>query len=284
MSSTSDGNGYYAFWCGSGSNSNPGNKSYGTVASGGLTYSVDTFGNMVARSLDVRVSGSSATAISLSATGQMTCNGTTYPQICGNGSALQLAYTNNSASGIVLAPSTLHPAGDGSDTLGSSNHRWAQIYSSVSTISTSDRTEKNTITSLEETKAINFIMALNPVSYKFNDGTSGRTHYGMISQDVEDEMTALGMTSLDFAGLIKSPKTKQVTATDADGNEVFTDEIVEGEYIYGLRYDEFIAPLIKVAQYLNEREQAAENRIATLEAQLKAIQVQMAQVISEASA
>lgn len=51
-----------------------------------------------------------------------------------------------------------------------------------------------------------FILALNPVSYKLNDGTSGRTHYGLIYQDVETILNALGMTSLDFAGFIKSPK------------------------------------------------------------------------------
>ena len=110
------------------------------------------------------------------------------------------------------------------------------------------RNEKNTIMSLDGTKITNFIMAINPCSYKFNNGDSGRTHYGMISQDIEDEMNALGMTSQDFAGFIKSPKTKEVMTKDAEGNEIRTDEVIENEYVYGLRYEEFISPLIKTVQ------------------------------------
>jgi hypothetical protein len=56
-------------------------------------------------------------------------------------------------------------------------------------------------------------------------------------------MTALGMTSLDFAGFVKTP-------TDEAG------------YIYGLRYEEFIAPLIKAVQHLN-------NKVNNLQNQLK---------------
>jgi len=57
-------------------------------------------------------------------------------------------------------------------------------------------------------------------------------------------MTVLGMTSLDFAGFIKSP------------NE-------DGSYNYGLRYEEFIAPLIKTVQGLLTRCSALEKIIGT---------------------
>lgn len=104
-------------------------------------------------------------------------------------------------------------------------------------------------------------MGLKPSSYVFNDADSGRTHWGLISQDIEELFPQLGMTSMDFAGFIKSPKTEDYyedvpeTVTDEETGEEKTvtrkelkTRTVEGEYIYSLRYDEFIAPLICMVQ------------------------------------
>jgi hypothetical protein len=104
---------------------------------------------------------------------------------------LQLSNSAVSSGGVVIEGGDFRPATDNQLNLGMSTKRWAQIYSTSSTISTSDRTEKNTISELDEIKAVAFVMALNPVSYKYNSGTSDRTHYGMISQEVEDTLTAL---------------------------------------------------------------------------------------------
>jgi hypothetical protein len=175
--------------------------------------------------------------------GQLVASGSTYPQIYGNGTILQLANSSTSSAGVIIEGGDFRPATDNQLNLGISTKRWATVYAVTSTISTSDRTEKNTIEPLDTAKTLAFITALNPVSYKYNNGTSGRLHYGMISQDVEDEMAALGMTSLDFAGFIKSPK------TDDAGNDISA----ESGYLYGLRYEEFIAPLIKAVQYLNSK-------------------------------
>lgn len=113
--------------------------------------------------------------------------------------------------------------------LGSPNYRWGQIYSTNSTIATSDRKEKKYIKPLRKS-AREFIMNLNPVSYQMKNGESGRTHYGLIAQDVEETMKEMGMTDLDFAGFCKDKK--------------------GDDYIYGLRYEEFIAPLIKTVQLM----------------------------------
>lgn len=119
--------------------------------------------------------------------------------------------------------------GNGHITLGTPNHKWGQIYSSSATINTSDRNEKKYIRPLKKSVK-DFVMALNPVSYQFKNGESGRTHYGLIAQDVEETMKKLGMTDLDFAGFCKDKKENS------------------DDYIYGLRYEEFIAPLIKMIQ------------------------------------
>ena len=107
-----------------------------------------------------------------------------------------------------------------------------------------------------------FILGLNPVSYKFNDGTSGRTHFGMIAQDVEELMAHQGISSMDFAGFIKSPKIK--TVTDEEGT-VIEEKVIENEYLYGLRYEEFIAPIIKTIQLQQKEINALNERINKLE-------------------
>ncbi|MGM9608347.1 MAG: tail fiber domain-containing protein [Oscillospiraceae bacterium] len=118
--------------------------------------------------------------------------------------------------------------------LGSSSYPWATIYGSTGTITTSDREKKtNIVYGLDQYD--NFFDALQPVSYKFIDGESGRTHVGLISQDVEDSLTVNGLTAMDFAGFCKDEK--------EDGNG----------YDYALRYDEFISLCIWEIQKLKER-------------------------------
>ncbi len=125
--------------------------------------------------------------------------------------------------------------------LGASSIRWKDIYISTATNTTSDRNLKQNITPLSE-KFIKLFQLLQPVSFLFKNGTSGRTHVGFISQDVETAMSAVGLTDLDFAGFCKD--TQKTYHKDDDGNiieETILDENGEPEYIYSLRYEEFIA-------------------------------------------
>lgn len=160
--------------------------------------------------------------------------------------------------------------------LGSSAYKWSQVYAENGTIQTSDRNEKNTIEELSAEQAKSLILGLKPSTYKMNDGTSGRTHWGLISQDIEELLESLGMTSMDFAGFIKSPKIR-IIAEDENGNPLKEpiEEVVEGEYDYSLRYDEFIAPMIRVIQTqqeeiekLREDRLKLEERIAKIEERL----------------
>ncbi len=155
----------------------------------------------------------------------------------------------NSSGEAILDYDGFYPKRTNELDLGDSAHKWSNIYATNGTIQTSDRTRKTDINNLETQKAQAFINGLTPVSYKMIDGTSGRIHYGFIAQDIEELMNALNMDSKDFAGFIKSPK-KITKYEDENGNKLKKpiEEVVEGEYDYSLRYDEFIAPLIKVVQ------------------------------------
>ena len=141
--------------------------------------------------------------------------------------------------------------------LGISSCPWKQLYATTSTIATSDRNEKMDIADLDDALTKDFVMSLKPSSYKFINNDSNRTHYGMISQDVEETMNSLGMDSLDFAGFIKSPK---MVTSEETGKLVE----VEGEYTYGLRYEEFIAPMIKMIQMQQKEIEELKSAVAKL--------------------
>jgi hypothetical protein len=130
-----------------------------------------------------------------------------------------------------------------------SNRFWKTIYSNTGTINTSDQRLKTDIVS--STLGLNFINELNPVSYKFIEGSKqvvdgnvvsipgSRTHYGLIAQEVKEVLDASGVE--DFAGWVKM---------DMD----------EEDSMQGLRYDQFVAPLIKAVQELTARVKALEEQ------------------------
>ena len=169
---------------------------------------------------------------------------------------------------------------DSSICLGWSQYKWGQIYSTASTISTSDRNRKHNIsyigetsvysdTALTDEKLEQLVMGIKPTVYKFDDGTSNRPHHGIISQDFEQLLQAL---DIDHAAFIKSPK--MVQRCDTEGNPV-TDENgnviwdkVEGEYEYGFRYEELILDILRFAQLQKKRADSLEERIENIETKL----------------
>lgn len=155
-------------------------------------------------------------------------------------------YLGTDSSKWTLAPDT-----SGKLTLGTANKKWGQIYSTSASINTSDRNVKKDIKTLDPEQMIKFIMALDAVGYKFIDGESGRQHTGMVSQQVFEAMKVAGLTDMDFAGFIKSPEYKEVVKENG-----MVEDVPTGDYIYGLRYEEFIAPLISVVQ--NQQKQIDE--------------------------
>lgn len=167
---------------------------------------------------------------------------------------------------------TLDPDVNGMLGLGTANHKWNSIYATTGSINTSDRNMKNSIQKLDE-RYIQMFMKLLPASFKFNKGTSGRTHVGFVAQDVAEAMESAGLSDLEFAGFCRDQKTvpvqrtKDIQVLDEKTGEKHTetvtyteDEPVEGEYIYSLRYEEFIALNTLMIQKLMERVDALEEK------------------------
>ncbi len=144
-------------------------------------------------------------------------------------------------------------------TLGKADARWGTIYTTTAISVSSDSREKTDQKPLDEELTEKFVLGLNPKSYKRIDGTSGRRHHGLIAPEVEELMESLGISSLDFAGFIKSPKTEEIEEENPETGEMTkTYKEIEGEYIYSLRYEEFIPMLIKMIQIQHDKIKALE--------------------------
>jgi hypothetical protein len=158
---------------------------------------------------------------------------------------------NGSSGSARVVPQT-----DDTGYLGESNHRWQAVYATNGTVQTSDKNLKTSITSTD--LGLDFINKLNPVSYKWKIGgyditeatyddkeektkrietpVSGkRKHYGLIAQEVKE---VLGNN--DFGGWVK-------------------EDLEDDDSLESLRYDQFVAPLIKAVQELSAQVTALEN-------------------------
>lgn len=73
-------------------------------------------------------------------------------------------------------------------------------------ISSSDRNLKTDINEIDS-KYEGLFDKLMPITYKWKNGTSGRTHMGFIAQDVKKATEDSGMTTLDFAAYVHFDET-----------------------------------------------------------------------------
>lgn len=102
-------------------------------------------------------------------------------------------------------------------------------YLGSSPVIASDKSIKINIQSLDTHKSSDFIYALNPVEYKYKDGTSDRLHHGFIAQELHDSMQE------DWG--------------------VYCDANIDTGEKGGkaIRYEELIADLVATVQSQNER-------------------------------
>lgn len=146
---------------------------------------------------------------------------------------LRYTYSGMEISGKVI------PA-DTNATIGTSSAQWSHIYAdniNGQTTTPSDRNLKNTIQDIALEYGVIFD-SLRPVTFKYNDCTSGRTHIGLIAQEVEKAANDAGISTDDFAPIC----------------------VDNGQY--GLRYGEFIALCVSEIQKLKTRVTELESQTA----------------------
>ena len=180
--------------------------------------------------------------------------------------------TDNSEMRLNL---NLIPHVNNTHAIGSSSYKWTEVWATNGTIQTSDKETKENIK--ETSLGLDFILALKPVSWKWkNEQTKQverikykkvydkkgnfkaleqetlidvipekkykRLHHGFINQDVEDLLKEKSIDTNDFSGFIKDKET--------------------GER--ALRYESFIAPMVKAIQEQNKIIQELKQEIEAL--------------------
>ena len=208
-----------------------------------------------------------------------------YNEYAGSGVyKLCLGAGNASNNSVLRAVKVSHvdfaTAGDNELDLGTSSKRWKQIYATNGTIQTSDRNEKKEIsyigtesgydTCMTDEQLIKLILGLKPVVFKRINGESGRPHHGIIAQDFEELMTGIGLN--DHAAFIKSPKTEEIETIKEDGSKEIKTQEIPGEYMYGIRYEEFISDLIRFCQLLKDENSRQQKKIEDLEKRIKILE------------
>lgn len=115
------------------------------------------------------------------------------------------------------------------------------MYAASPSAEISDAKKKTNI-SYDLSRYSKLLDALRPACYNLVDGTSGRTHLGLIAQDVEKALADNGISTTDFGGLVMLPQ--------EDGNG----------YDYYLRYSEFLPLLLAEVQKLKKEVEYLKSR------------------------
>lgn len=151
----------------------------------------------------------------------------------------------------------IRPNGDNAYSSGHSSYRWTTVYAKTSAINTSDRNQKKDFRTFDSNENYEeLFLDLKPTVYKFKDGTSNRDHFGFISQDVEESLYKFGFNDKSFGGFCKDVRVDEdeQPVLDEDGNE---------QYLYSLRYEEFISLNTYMIQKLYKRIEELERKISS---------------------
>jgi hypothetical protein len=181
-----------------------------------------------------------------------------------------------------ITGSSVRPGSDNAYSLGEPSRRWSVVYAATGTINTSDERAK---LDFGDTLGLDFILKLEPVSYRYRNG---KTVIDQVEDGVEEVPAVLDEQGNEVTPATTKPKYKNVErieegrrrhhglkaqqvkqTLDQFGSDfagwILTDpENTDSEQ--GLRYDQFIAPLIKAIQEQQALIESLTTRIAALEA------------------
>lgn len=178
----------------------------------------------------------------------------------------------NRATGDVMVGGVLYPSTDNTKNLGTSGARWATVYAGTGTINTSDRNEKTAIRSLTDDEFNALLDAAGAVklrAFKFKDavkskGKDARDHYGIIAQDLYDEMAKRGLDPftggvLGFDPVIEQVNEKYQTEEPVVKTKTQTStvvEIIEGKVVERRVKTKIKVPIIDLLPVHDEKGKA----------------------------
>lgn len=238
----------------------------GSSISGGSGSYEDFYSLLEINRTNANLYGHNGVAIS-GGKGGVTISGTSPTQI-NNGLSVSgsVSVTDNVQSPGVIMASHVRPMNDGGSYCGVASYKWKDVYSQKSSNNTSDRNLKHDITPISSVYE-DLFFKMKPVSYMFNTGD--RKHWGFISQDLEEAMNELGLTSEDCAAFCKDIKVEYFV--DENGNTVekqVLDEEGNPQYIYGIRYGEFTPLNTHMIQQAYKKIETQQQEIDTLKEQV----------------
>ena len=206
--------------------------------------------------------------------------------------SISRTYNGTSGAGIHFTGAAVFPANYNGDPTqgiafgGSNPYRWGQIYSTSSSISTSDRNQKRDIIDLTQTerRVANRIRNLIK-NFKFNDayekkGDDARIHTGVIAQEIEEAFTAEGLDASRYGLFCKDDLyvvngNDKIYDDDGEWTGQFVNADTPGAYVqsteYSVRYEELLAFVVSNLASLEDIERL-ETKNETLEARIMALE------------
>lgn len=152
----------------------------------------------------------------------------------------------------------------------STSQRWGQIYSSSTSISTSDERMKTEISAVPD-EVLDCWEQIPWVQFKMKDavakkGEQARLHNGMIAQTIKRIFEESELDAGDYGLFCYDEWDEEKNQYDDDGNVIYEGQ--EAGNLYSLRYEE---ALCMEAAYQRRKNKILENRISELENQLASV-------------
>lgn len=110
--------------------------------------------------------------------------------------------------------------------------RGRTISSQNGIINTSDERLKNSFKTLDEFEGV--YMDIEPCAFKYNNGTSGRYHFGVKAGNVKESFEKHGYTTLDFGGFVQmadSPENEDYCGVDDPMGIIYTEFVAWNTYM-----------------------------------------------------
>lgn len=147
--------------------------------------------------------------------------------------------------------------------IGASDNGWKEVYATTfhgalhantCTCTSSDLKAKNTI-EYDISKYDPVFDTLRPVSYKYNNASSDRTHLGFIAQDVQTSIKQAGLTDKDYS----------IVVIEGEGFDAKQGEVIDEEKTnYYIRYEQLHALEVRQIQLLKQEVKELKAEIAEL--------------------